>query len=195
MLLFPSFNLWLFSLIHAEVGQSTVLDFSAIFFADYVQYVIAGLFVLLFFRTKNRSRNRVIVILATVAALAARYIAKPFILFFVAETRPFIYLHFTPLVTTLTSEDFQSFPSGHALFFFALATTVFCFRKKLGAYLFGVAIVMGLSRIYVGVHWPFDIVVGAGIGIGVGVITYLMYYYQKQLVETSIGALEKRFRL
>jgi undecaprenyl-diphosphatase len=189
MPLFSSLNLWLFALVHSWVGQSLVLDTVSIFLADFVQYVIAGVFLVLLFRKTNQLKNRVMVLVATVAAVIARLLVKPLILFFIAEPRPFIYVHFTPLVSAAAGEELQSFPSGHALFFFALATTVFCFQKKLGSYLFGVAILMGFARVYVGVHWPFDIVWGGVLGMTVGLVVYFGYLRKRQSIEKFVSTL------
>ncbi len=59
----------------------------------------------------------------------------------------------------------SSFPSGHAIFVFALATGVYYYNKTLGRWLFAASVLVGVSRIFVGVHWPYDIVAGAVLGI------------------------------
>lgn len=183
MIIFSSLNIWLFLAVHSLVGWYKLVDYIGIFFADYVQYVIAGVFLVLFFRKINRQQNRTMVVIATSAALLARFIVKPLILLFVAEPRPFVYLHITPLISAAAGEEFQSFPSGHALFFFALAMAVFCFHKKYGIYFFVTAIIMGIARVYTGVHWPLDIVFGAVLGTGVGWLVYHLYLRNTLKVE------------
>ena len=39
-------------------------------------------------------------------------------------------------------------------------------NKKLGKWSLGMALLIGLGRIFVGIHWPLDIIAGAAIGLG-----------------------------
>jgi membrane-associated phospholipid phosphatase len=61
----------------------------------------------------------------------------------------------------------RSFPSGHTVTIFTLAgILMFCFRSayiRIGLIL--IALMVGISRIAVGVHWPADVLAGAALGI------------------------------
>lgn len=64
-----------------------------------------------------------------------------------------------------------SFPSGHASNNFALATCVAVFFRRWAIPAFIFAVFVSYSRIYVGSHYPLDVVVAALVGAGVALIT------------------------
>ncbi len=68
-----------------------------------------------------------------------------------------------------------SFPSGHTMAAFAFASSVGIHFKRLRTYLYTAAVLMGLSRIYLCVHYPTDVIFGAIFGICYGVIACKIY--------------------
>ena len=70
-----------------------------------------------------------------------------------------------PLVTT---PDSPSFPSGHALTAFAAAVAVGALHPRLRWPLVALAALVGLSRVYLGVHYALDVLAGALIGTIIG---------------------------
>jgi undecaprenyl-diphosphatase len=74
----------------------------------------------------------------------------------------------------------NSFPSGHAVSSFAIAVALaWSFRKTEHAWIGWVAMVwallVALSRVYVGVHFPSDVIGGAAIGAAAGTLFYLVW--------------------
>ena len=72
-----------------------------------------------------------------------------------------------PLVTTPAS---PSFPSGHATTAFAAAALVGTFYPRSRIPVFVVAAVVACSRVYLGVHFWLDVIVGAALGTAIGVL-------------------------
>ena len=82
-----------------------------------------------------------------------------------ARTRPYDVAEVELLVAKL--HDF-SFPSGHTLVSFEAATALWYYHRKWGIAAFALATLIGLSRLYLFVHYPTDVLVGAVLGIGIG---------------------------
>ncbi|MFZ5844943.1 MAG: phosphatase PAP2 family protein [Patescibacteria group bacterium] len=64
--------------------------------------------------------------------------------------------------------DGFSFPSGHATIAWALAKILAGEEKRSRWWFYGLAFLIAFSRIYLGQHYPFDVVAGAIFGWGIG---------------------------
>lgn len=85
----------------------------------------------------------------------------------VQRTRPWLVVE--GLTALVAEHDMNSFPSGHTSA--ALAAAVACLGtlpKKWGGVVLALAVLMGLSRLYVGVHYPSDVLAGALVGLVCG---------------------------
>lgn len=77
---------------------------------------------------------------------------------------------FTAAIATPAS---ASMPSGHAFEAFAVATSILLWHRRAGIVALVVATVVASSRVYLGVHFVSDIVVGAALGVLVGWLAVL----------------------
>jgi membrane-associated phospholipid phosphatase len=77
-------------------------------------------------------------------------------------------------ITGVTHAGLNSFPSGHATSMFALATVLaLSFAKKTPQIIFLLmALLVGYSRIYLGQHFPEDIIAGASLGTLTGTLVH-----------------------
>jgi O-acetyl-ADP-ribose deacetylase (regulator of RNase III)/membrane-associated phospholipid phosphatase len=69
----------------------------------------------------------------------------------------------------------KSMPSSHAANLFGQAVLFWKIAPKSAKYLFPLAVVVALSRVFVGVHYPFDILVGTAVGVISGYAAYGLF--------------------
>jgi undecaprenyl-diphosphatase len=59
----------------------------------------------------------------------------------------------------------NSLPSNHTMNLFAVATVIALFFRRWGLPMYGLAAAVAYSRVYVGAHWPSDIVPSIALGL------------------------------
>ena len=162
-------------------GKSQIFDFLTIFLASYLQYFLVAAFLLLLYFSVYSKREKLTIFWVTaISVVVARLGVTEIIRFFYHRPRPFLTYQLYPLI----SENDWSFPSGHSAFFFAMAMAIYLYNKKWGVWFFIAAILMNISRIVAGVHYPSDILGGAVVGIAVGC---LVVYFAKKWIPKEIG--------
>jgi undecaprenyl-diphosphatase len=75
----------------------------------------------------------------------------------------------------LLPPDQFSFPSGHSITAFAMATVLGLFYPSLMPGLLFCAVSIAISRIVLGMHFLSDVIVGSGIGAMIGYLCYVIY--------------------
>lgn len=150
----------IFQTLNSLVGKNVFLDNLGIFFADRFSYVVFG--ALFLFLLKNYKKYRPMVLKAVAAGPLAWFGISELIKLLWVRPRPFIENQVNLL---LYHEPDGSLPSSHAAFFFAVATIVYSYNKKAGILFFIAGFLIGFSRVFVGIHWPSDVLAGAIVGV------------------------------
>ena len=141
-------------------------------------------FVLIFYKypKKHAVSVTLTVLLLVIVILSATEITKEF----VARLRPNNEPEVNTLIRILKSPTNFSFWSGHAASSFGITTFIVLVLRKYfkWAYLFYIwPLLFASSRIYVGVHYPVDIIVGTIVGIS---LAFLFYYLLRRFIEPYI---------
>ncbi len=130
--------------------------------------------------TKQRDKNQRGVICASLSLGIAQGVVS-ICNIFCFRTRPFEVLPTNLLFYQPTD---SSFPSNSVAVVFAIAFAIFLANRKVGGYMLALAALHAFTRVYVGIHYPFDVFGGAVIGMGIAF-----------LVTLAVRKLEKLFDL
>ncbi|ASI78134.1 undecaprenyl-diphosphatase [Bacillus cereus group sp. Bc002] len=186
---FSQFNIDIFRALNDLGKQYSFLNPAIVFLAEYMVYIFA-LIILAYWFTGSR-KSRMMVIQAMVAFVIAEVIGKIAGKFHL-NYQPFAVL---PDVNKLVDHAVDnSFPSDHTILFFSICFSFWLVRKKTGWLWLILALCIAISRIWVGVHYPFDVAVGALIGCISAVISYWLvpkFSFIRQLL-TQYERVEKQ---
>ncbi|MBU8788454.1 MULTISPECIES: undecaprenyl-diphosphatase [Bacillus] len=157
---FSELNIDAFRAINNLGKEYSMFNPAVYFLAEYMMYFLAlGLLVYWFTRT---TKNRLMVIYAVISFAFAEVLGKIAGSLY-SNYQPFAEL---PHVNKLIEHEIDnSFPSDHTILFFSIGFLFFLFHKKTGWLWLVLAFAVGISRIWSGVHYPFDVAVGAILGI------------------------------
>ncbi|MBX4211410.1 MAG: phosphatase PAP2 family protein [Candidatus Yanofskybacteria bacterium] len=157
------------------LGRWPMLDRAAFFFADTTLYILVLGALIYAAIPKQQTKERMLIFAALLTGILSRFGITSIIRLFYSRPRPSLVIaNLKPLIDLDVSQFHKSFPSGHAAFFFAFAGVIYCYHPRWGKWLFLVSTLMGLSRVFAGVHWFSDIVGGAVVGMG---SAWLMYHF------------------
>lgn len=149
------FNVAAFLLINQYAGKNSVLDFVLISTAEITPYVFMLVLAYLWFSPSSSLERKVSSFNAGLSVLLGM-LTSHIISMFYYHSRPFVENLGTQLVEHASD---SSFPSDHTTFIFAIAIMLL-FNKStrvVGGVLSVVSLISGLSRVFVGVHFPLDI--------------------------------------
>lgn len=132
--------------------------------------VLMALLWWVWFRGGKQQRSDREAVLATLAAgVTALFAARTLALTLPFRLRPVLALDPTRQGETGFFREWSSFPSDHATLFFALATGLLTISRRMGVgALFYVATIICLPRIYLGHHYPTDLIAGGCLGATFG---------------------------
>jgi len=139
----------------------------------YETWIIPGIALSGYLVYKNPRQGLFIIAAAVVAVTLGDLINHRVLKELFARPRPCSVLLDVHLITGCSGS--LSFPSSHAVNSFTLAAIFGFYERRLWIITAPAAALVALSRVYVGVHYPADVVVGAMVGVGFGYLGYRAY--------------------
>ncbi len=147
----------MFRTLNQSAGRYALLDFFMIFISNNIRYVFIFVLMIKFFQNHSHKKTAFNSLTSATFTMLISSIIK----LFYFKPRPFV-KHRVGIL--LPSKTDSSFPSKHTLLVFAIATSIFLRARFLGLIMLGLSALTGFSRIWVGHHYPSDIVGSALIG-------------------------------
>ncbi|HZX01218.1 MAG TPA: phosphatase PAP2 family protein [Candidatus Paceibacterota bacterium] len=154
-----SLDLTLFNLLYGFASTHKVVGLFIGFMANYAAYFLVAAFIWFVFQRGNWKERIYIASLAIISIIIGRGIFTELFGFFLYRVRPYIALGLPALGLTT-----GSFPSGHMAFLMPIALIVWSENKRLGKWFLGGTVLIGVSRVAYGYHWPSDILGGIVVG-------------------------------
>lgn len=176
--------------INGPAGQHHVLDTIAVLVANWAEPLFISIVVLWF--VVGWAHGRVLDrqgALGALLAAGAALLINVIISHVWDRARPFVAHPGTVHVLLAHSQD-ASFPSDHAAAAFAIAAVLLAAYRPLGVTACAFAVLVSYARVYVGDHYPGDVLAGAVIGLIVGALLVTWLYpvvsFVRQLADSSI---------
>jgi undecaprenyl-diphosphatase len=143
--------------------QNPFFDWLMPFVTEKTHWFPVWFIVIVFLIWKGGRKGRIAVILIIPLIFMSDQLSAGLFKPLFARTRPCVALSGVHLLVPMTRS--YSFPSAHAANFAALATFFALFYPRYKWFYFGIALLVGLSRVFVGVHYPFDVLGGFILGV------------------------------
>ena len=178
--IFDSFDMSVFTFFGEQIQNATmniVAEFITFFGGSEFVIPMAVLGLVLSFFKKTRKFGMSVLFAVLVGTLLTNLVMKPLF----ARPRPYVYYADNPLFMSWYEfagahiESDKSFPSGHTTAAFEIGVALFLVLNKKYSWIFPVfSALVGLSRIYLMVHYVTDVLGGVLVGTFAGIAGYLI---------------------
>ncbi len=162
MEIIQSIDLWLFHFFNSTIAN-LIFDKLMPFITDQKNWNLVYIFLIGWLLWKGGTTGRICAIALLIGVGISNEISSHFLKNLFERPRPCHSLENLRLLVDCGPG--KSFPSSHAVNNFVMAGLLSYFYKEYKLVLFILAGMVAFSRVYIGVHYPFDIIGGALIGL------------------------------
>ena len=180
----------IFRAINQFAGRYRLFDMIMVTISQKVRYLFVILLIFMWFRNNFYKKVTLYAGISIVVTLLFNCLIK----LFYFKPRPFLkfWVHLLP---PSPSKKNSSFPSKHTTLAFAAATSVFFYKRLLGSIMFIFAFLAGFSRIWMGQHFPMDIVGSAFLGSFISIVVYISKRVWNPFIDRVIHSYNRFFSL
>lgn len=170
-------NINLFFQIYGLGHKSAILDKLMVFGAEYLIFLTLLFTILL--AVKGSAKEKKVIFLSVVGLAVAEAVIT-LIRIFYKEPRPFI--TYPELQTLVKHGKDLAFPSTHTTIMSVITSAYYFYKSKWAPLFLILTLWVGFSRIFVGVHYPLDIIGGLATGlVAVSITWQLKNWLRKKL--------------
>jgi membrane-associated phospholipid phosphatase len=172
--LLSGINQWILLMVYHAAASASFFSATFVFFAEWFPYLVIASVIVYEFYIQDGFRKTLGALFFTLFAPMLTLAVVALMKTSLPSSRPFVTnLDIIPFVTV--SDSFGSFPSAHAAVFGALAGTMVARRSTVWKWYVVAALIIAISRVAVGVHFPIDVVMGICLGFSIGVLTEIFF--------------------
>lgn len=177
-----------FNFINQFAGHSRFLDSIMIGLAKYGVMLMVLPLIYMWFKGNAGAKKAA---LLSLLSMAIALLINQVIGYIYFRHRPFEFHEVNLLLDKSTD---PSFPSDHAAFVFAIASLIWLNDRRIGFFALGIGILVGISRVFVGIHYPGDILGGLLTGLTASLLVWNIRGKLDPITSYLIG-IAKRLRL
>ena len=169
-----SMDIQILLFIQEKIRNYILTSFFTLITNEYFLYILLGIVLIYMFKKNEQTRR-----LTKETIIAFLICTALFIVLKLIFQRPRPFDAFNELIPLVNKPSDYSFPSGHTASAFICAFMVYDgLPKKYSILIMILAILVAFSRLYVGVHYPTDIIAGI-------VLAYIVYKFMKKTMSTK----------
>lgn len=158
-----------FKTINSLAGHNAIVDYLMILISKKVRFLFIFVLIFIWFRNYSYKNVAIKTVISLLFALFINFLIKT--VYF--KPRPFMDRKVKLLIP---SKKDSSFPSKHTVLAFAFSTSIFLYKQVIGVIMGILSILTGFSRIWVGHHYPSDIIGSAFIGTITSIVLHKSIY-------------------